>query len=108
MLANQVDFQIKDLLMELANDCVEIETMCCQKKLWAKKTEDNQILKKGNIYLFQKTKNGNYRNQDGELIENIDEYIDINSDVSEQIQDLGSNIESAITRIEYVIENNQF
>ena len=39
-LANNVDFQIKDLLMELSKDCIEIKTLCDKGKVWAKKTTD--------------------------------------------------------------------
>ena len=35
MQANDTDFEIKELMIELSKDCIEIKTLCDYGKLWA-------------------------------------------------------------------------
>ena len=36
MLANNVDFQIKDIFINLSKSCVDIKDLCEKQKIWAK------------------------------------------------------------------------
>ena len=111
-LANNVDFQIKDLLMELSKDCIEIKTLCDKGKVWAKKTTDAEdedqklYLKRGNIYMMQKTSEG-YISNTGELLEVLDGYEDVNDRVEHQVGDLATSLDTVISRVDYKIEYNQ-
>lgn len=57
--------------MELSKDCIEIKNLCDKGKVWAKKTgnSNEDYLKRGFIFLFEKTLLGKYKANTGELLE---------------------------------------
>ena len=57
--------------------------------------------------MFTKTVDGKWINQNGEILENLDEYEDINDRVEHQVGDLATSLESIVGRIDYKIENHQ-
>ena len=108
--ANQTDFEIKELLVELSKDCNETKQLCDDGRLWSKKNrkdsdDPSEFIKSGNIYILEKTDKG-WRNNNDEMFENLDDFININDKVEHQVGDLLGSIESAISRIDYKIENH--
>ena len=59
--ANETDYDIKEILVQLSKDTIEIKTLCDNGKLWAKKESDfnpditDTFIKRGNIFMFKKT-----------------------------------------------------
>ena len=93
--------------MELLKDSIEIKTLCENKVLWAKKSQNDEVIEKGNIYLFNKQEDGTYLNDAGFKLQNLDNYLDINSEVNDQVDYFNENLDKLIQRIDYQIENNQ-
>ena len=97
-------------MVELSKDCNETKQLCDDGRLWTKKNgkeSDNpsEFVKSGNIYILEKTDKG-WRNNNDEIFENLDDFININDKVEHQVGDLLGSIESAISRIDYKIENH--
>ena len=108
--ANATDFEIKELMVELSKDCNETKQLCDDGRLWARKTKGNnedtkEYIKRGNIEIFEETGKG-WRNNNDVIYENLDDFININDKVEHQVGDLLGSIESAISRIDYKIENH--
>lgn len=70
--ANDTDFEIKELMVELSKDCIEIKTLCDYGKIWAKKLSSfnpdrvGSYVKKNNIFMFMKTPQSTWINDNGE------------------------------------------
>ena len=71
--------------MELSKDCLETKTLCDKGKLWAKKSNKNdkeeEYLKRGNIYMIEKTSNGTWMDNNSETIDSLEMYEDVNNRV---------------------------
>ena len=110
--ANDTDHDIKEILVQLSKDTIEIKTLCDNGKLWAKKDSDfnpdkpDTYIKRGNIHMFKKTRQGTLLNNKGES-QNIDDYEDINDLVEHTTGDLAESLDSAVNRIDYKVETNQ-
>ena len=107
---NEIDYEFKELLVKLAKDCNEIKTFCDNGRVWMKKSNNKSTKTRkcgGDIELFEKTKDGKWKNNNGEIYENLDEFININDKVEHQVGDLLTSIESAVDRLDYKIENYQ-
>ena len=84
MLANNVDFKIKDIFMNISKDCIDLKALSDKRMIWAKivnlNSSDEDLdknIKKDNLFILKKQKNGTWKNEDN-LEVDINNYVDIN------------------------------